>query len=157
MTLYIEDYEFVKGVLMTRFGFTEEHAEDALQRLAESPQVFNDLVTYLRTNSHSGLSVQGHDIDDLMLNYGLSPIGAYLMLSELVVNPGRAAMYLDEMKADVHEDAEYNPDGSIKKITFRTVSASPSSGTPTCPRCGKPATWIEQYKRWYCYDCKEYL
>jgi len=26
-----------------------------------------------------------------------------------------------------------------------------------CPKCGKPATWIEQYKRWYCYNCREYL
>ena len=29
--------------------------------------------------------------------------------------------------------------------------------TPMCPKCGKPATWIEQYKRWYCYSCQEYL
>jgi len=26
-----------------------------------------------------------------------------------------------------------------------------------CPDCGQPATWIEQYKRWYCYKCKKYL
>ncbi|MCB2171988.1 transposase [archaeon] len=29
--------------------------------------------------------------------------------------------------------------------------------TPMCPKCGKPATWIEAYKRWYCYSCQEYL
>jgi len=29
--------------------------------------------------------------------------------------------------------------------------------TPMCPKCGKPATWIEAYKRWYCYNCREYL
>lgn len=28
---------------------------------------------------------------------------------------------------------------------------------PMCPKCGKPATWIEAYKRWYCYSCQEYL
>ena len=28
---------------------------------------------------------------------------------------------------------------------------------PICPTCGKPATWIEQYKRWYCYNCSKYL
>ena len=85
---------------MTRYGFNVEHTEDALRRLEESPQVFNDLVAYLRTNRHSGLSVQGHDIDDLMLNYGLSPIGAYLMLSDLVVNPSMDLRYLDEIKDD---------------------------------------------------------
>lgn len=26
-----------------------------------------------------------------------------------------------------------------------------------CPSCGKQATWIQQYKRWYCYNCKKYL
>lgn len=25
-----------------------------------------------------------------------------------------------------------------------------------CPTCGKPLTYIEQYKRWYCYNCKKY-
>lgn len=27
----------------------------------------------------------------------------------------------------------------------------------TCPKCGGPLTYIEQYKRWYCYSCQEYL
>lgn len=26
-----------------------------------------------------------------------------------------------------------------------------------CPYCGKPATWIPQYQRWYCYNCQRYL
>lgn len=26
-----------------------------------------------------------------------------------------------------------------------------------CPSCGKQATWIQQYKRWYCYNCRKYL
>lgn len=28
--------------------------------------------------------------------------------------------------------------------------------TPLCPHCGKPLTWIPQYKRWYCYNCQKY-
>ena len=27
----------------------------------------------------------------------------------------------------------------------------------TCPYCGKPATWIPQYQRWYCYNCQRYI
>ena len=34
---------------------------------------------------------------------------------------------------------------------------STQKATPMCPKCGKPATWIEAYKRWYCYSCQEYL
>ena len=25
-----------------------------------------------------------------------------------------------------------------------------SPATPSCPRCGRPVTWIAQYQRWYC-------
>jgi ribosomal protein L37AE/L43A len=28
---------------------------------------------------------------------------------------------------------------------------------PACPKCSKPATWVENYKRYYCYGCEEYL
>lgn len=28
---------------------------------------------------------------------------------------------------------------------------------PACPTCGKPLTYIEQYKRWYCYNCSKYV
>ena len=26
-----------------------------------------------------------------------------------------------------------------------------------CPTCGKPLTYIKQYKRWYCYNCGKYV
>jgi len=26
-----------------------------------------------------------------------------------------------------------------------------------CPICGKPLTYIKQYKRWYCYNCGKYV
>jgi len=26
-----------------------------------------------------------------------------------------------------------------------------------CPFCNKPATWIPQYRRWYCYNCRKYI
>ena len=38
-----------------------------------------------------------------------------------------------------------------------TVSSSVEGDTSMCPKCGKPATWVEQYKRWYCHSCQEYL
>ena len=28
---------------------------------------------------------------------------------------------------------------------------------PVCPLCGKPLTWIPQYKRYYCYNDKKYF
>ena len=28
---------------------------------------------------------------------------------------------------------------------------------PACPTCGQPPTWIDDYKRYYCYTCQKYL
>ncbi|MCI4319269.1 MAG: hypothetical protein L3K23_03940 [Thermoplasmata archaeon] len=35
--------------------------------------------------------------------------------------------------------------------------ASNAPQVPNCPRCGRPATWIPQYNRWYCYADSQYL
>lgn len=156
MTLYVEDYEYAMEQLQSRYGFTAEHAADAIERMSQAPDVFNGFVAFLRTGNHQNLNYNGYDIGDLMMNYGLSPVGSYLMLALIAVDPARAQGYLDELREDIMETVEYNPDGSIKKITFRTAGIA-SSEAPTCPKCGKKATWVEQYKRWYCYDCKDYL
>jgi sporulation protein YlmC with PRC-barrel domain len=37
------------------------------------------------------------------------------------------------------------------------AEAQKASTTPICPTCGKPLTWIPQYKRWYCYNDKKYV
>ncbi len=34
---------------------------------------------------------------------------------------------------------------------------APDASEPICPKCSKAGSWIEDYKRWYCNDCKEYL
>ena len=31
------------------------------------------------------------------------------------------------------------------------------SNQQLCPTCGKPLTWIPEYKRWYCYNEKKYV
>ncbi len=28
---------------------------------------------------------------------------------------------------------------------------------PTCPTCGGPLTYVQQYQRWYCYKDKKYV
>jgi len=38
-----------------------------------------------------------------------------------------------------------------------TPAATGAAAAQNCPTCGKPATWIAQYQRWYCYPCKKYL
>ena len=157
MTLKVEDWSYAAEQLKKRFGFTQEHAEDAIQRLSRDPRVFNEFVAYLRTGKAPERSISGHTAAELMSGYGLSPVGAYLMLSELSADPQKGEAYLRDIMEHGHETPTYDEKGRVKKIRFTTVKAGQPQGPPKCPRCGNPATWIEQYKRWYCYTCKEYL
>ena len=73
-----------------------------------------------------------------------------------------------------------NDDGEIQTIEWNEVQAasdfiiikpqgqsitqepaqqnlSKQKTVPICPSCGKPLTWIPQYKRWYCYNDKKYV
>lgn len=44
-----------------------------------------------------------------------------------------------------------------KKAEEEKVKATPSKKEVICPTCGQPATFIPQYKRYYCYNCKKYI
>jgi sporulation protein YlmC with PRC-barrel domain len=33
----------------------------------------------------------------------------------------------------------------------------PEQTQPICPTCNRPASFIKEYQRWYCYNCKKYL
>jgi len=44
-----------------------------------------------------------------------------------------------------------------KKSAAKAPVPKAAGDVPLCPKCGKPATWIDAYKRWYCYSCQEYL
>ena len=50
--------------------------------------------------------------------------------------------------------AESRAGGALKSITgvFKKGGEKPA-----CPTCGKPLAYIEQYKRWYCYNCGKYV
>jgi sporulation protein YlmC with PRC-barrel domain len=66
-----------------------------------------------------------------------------------------------------------NKKGETKEIPWESIQAAgdyvilkPPTGQPlsaqtgqptTCPTCGGPLTYIEQYQRWYCYKDKKYV
>ncbi|MCI4348054.1 MAG: hypothetical protein L3J97_05485 [Thermoplasmata archaeon] len=37
------------------------------------------------------------------------------------------------------------------------AAAPPAPGTVMCPKCGKPATFVPQYNRYYCYTDQQYV
>ncbi len=42
-------------------------------------------------------------------------------------------------------------------FSFRLPRLSLKKELPRCPRCGGELTYIEQYDRWYCYNCQMYV
>lgn len=44
-----------------------------------------------------------------------------------------------------------------KQVDTVQVPPADRSKQMYCDNCGKSATWIEEYQRWYCYDCEKYL
>lgn len=45
----------------------------------------------------------------------------------------------------------------VTPVVAQPTAATTQPGVPVCPKCGKPGTWVPQYKRYYCYTCKMYL
>jgi len=43
-----------------------------------------------------------------------------------------------------------------KELTELRALQTQKSG-PSCPACNQPATYIPQYKQFYCYRCKDYI
>jgi len=47
-----------------------------------------------------------------------------------------------------------------EEISPYKPSISPVAGLyqpPVCPSCGRPASWIPQYRAWYCHNCARYV
>jgi hypothetical protein len=56
---------------------------------------------------------------------------------------------------------EQRPYGMPSIFSMPRMSRAPPPPPPTasaqlCPTCGKPLTYVQQYNRWYCTNCKKY-
>ncbi len=53
--------------------------------------------------------------------------------------------------------------GETKEIAWEDIQAAGDyvvlrpAHPPTCPTCGGPLTYIQQYQRWYCYRDNKYV
>jgi ribosomal protein S27AE len=171
MVITKEDWDYAKEQLVSEYKFTRAHAHDAAKRLYRDPQVFMDFVEFkkkgklpVRSTQKGGAmteyNVNGHSVSELIYNYELSPVGAFLMLSEISADLEKGESYLRQILEHGHENPVYDEMGKLLRIEMTMVIPKEKQideATPLCPECGKPGTWVEDYKRWYCYNCKEYL
>ncbi|MBO3799032.1 MAG: hypothetical protein QW491_11285 [Thermoproteota archaeon] len=45
----------------------------------------------------------------------------------------------------------------VRKTLPGATPVTPTQTTaPTCPKCGTPLMYVQQYQRWYCPTCREY-
>ena len=49
------------------------------------------------------------------------------------------------------------PAGSAPPMAAAPAAAPAAAQAPVCPRCGRPATWVPQYSRYYCYTDAQYI
>ncbi len=155
-----EQFYYLVNELTARYGFERGHALDAAERLMRHDKIYTDFVQYNQTGKASDNKYGGYTLAQLVKDYQLEPIGAFLMLVELETDPVQGQYYLNQIVQHGHRVKTVDEDG--KEVTeFRTIAPPVREDldptTPNCPKCNGELTWIEQYKRWYCYECKEYV
>jgi sporulation protein YlmC with PRC-barrel domain len=55
------------------------------------------------------------------------------------------------------DDVQGAHDFIVLKPQQQMAAQTQQSTQTLCPTCGQPLTWIDQYKRWYCYNEKKYV
>lgn len=149
-----EQFAYLKTQLISKYEFEEEHAEDAANRLIRDNRIYEAVASYIHTGNIADIEIAGQSVSSLVNEYNLEPIGAYLMMVEFAADPVTGEMYLARLRENGHH-VPIVEDGEIRGTEFSSVPAADQ--TPKCPKCGKDVNWIEQYQRWYCQECKQYI
>ena len=106
-------------------------------------------------------------------NLGFTTDGKPAGMTSLFVRSKNLIWYVniggEEGKTATWASVDFDKAGDILNELFTPVGA-PAAVSPAvalknqktgnakfCPTCGKEATWIDQYQRWYCYSCQKYL
>jgi sporulation protein YlmC with PRC-barrel domain len=80
------------------------------------------------------------------------------------------SLSIESKNGDVQDVAWDSIQGAGDFVLLKPTSAQPESAAqpaqsaqaaqssqPTCQTCGGQLSYIQQYKRWYCYKCKKYI
>lgn len=124
------DRSIIVDFLVREYNFSSGHAEDAYQRLSVDEHILKDFKTYCQTGQFPVKSVrldaktfveyrvEGYTAGELADDYGFSPVGAYLMLADLVVDPDGAKERLAEISRKGLEIVERDESGRIISMKF---------------------------------------
>ncbi|MBT4422979.1 hypothetical protein HOC87_01325 [Candidatus Bathyarchaeota archaeon] len=82
--------------------------------------------------------------------------------NKLVFIRGSQLLWFIEIQPQKAVLTSINLDQAVEIVTSVLTpdtipDSAPVSADPVCKKCGTPATFVEEYQRWYCYECKEYI
>lgn len=63
----------------------------------------------------------------------------------------------EEKKEEPKKEEKKEEPKKEEKKEEKLEAPPPPPPKTTCPTCGKEATYVDQYQRWYCYNCQKYL
>ncbi|MCS7126179.1 MAG: PRC-barrel domain-containing protein [Aigarchaeota archaeon] len=122
-------------------------------------QVYNPNGTFIGTVQDIALPLGGGEMGIQILTRAqttytiewskISAVGDIIILKENIELPAPAATTVTPQTVTPVKEEK----GKLDVIT----GVFKRKEKPSCPTCGKPLTYIEQYKRWYCYNCSRYV
>lgn len=84
------------------------------------------------------------EVKDIAFKVGTTPMSLEIVLK---TNEGKEKRISWE---------EVQAAGDYVVLRPERATASPAASNSVCNSCGGPLTFVEQYKRWYCMNCKQY-
>ena len=72
---------------------------------------------------------------------------------------GKAGISLsvEDKDGEIRDIAWENIQGAGDFVLLKPAAQAAQPAQPTCPTCKGPLSYIQQYQRWYCYNCKKYV
>lgn len=130
-------------------------------------QVYNPDGTFVGTVQDIALPLGGGEMGILILTKAqttetiqwskISAVGDIIILKEKIEVKTPAPEAMAQYPATMAPSTISTPPKEEKKGLGVITSVFKRGEKPACPTCGKPLTYIEQYKRWYCYNCSKYV
>jgi len=130
-------------------------------------QVYNPDGTFVGTVQDIALPLGGGEMGILILTKAqttetiqwskIAAIGDIMILKEKIEVKTQTSEISSQYAVPTAPSTISAPAKEGKRGLGVITSVFKREGKPACPTCGKPLTYIEQYKRWYCYNCSKYV
>ena len=136
------------GFVAAYLDFRLHRASENLEMQGLSTGFFTGLVYAIITFflSLTGIIAESNRAADIMVAWIIGVLFAFLLYS------------LGGYLAGLLERRPFAMPGifNLSRIS-RVPPPPPATGVQTCPTCGQQMTFVQQYGRWYCPNCKKYV